>query len=637
VNSEQSAVSSEQKRGVSRGQEGMVVKCIIFLVIVVVFTPFVQGGQLTEIELVRGGKAKACIEVPQDAPASLLMAVDELSLFIRKKTGACIELCQEDGAGELVRIHLGPTDRVRSILTEIQDMPDDGFVIRFPDEHTITIFGPTDQGTLFGVYDFLERYLGVRWIFPGPLGEDVPLSPDLKVPAVPVNGKPVFFSRQMSGFPNKVQKTWARRMRLKGHIAFQHNMNRIIPPETYTRTHPYFFPVINGRRFLPPDNHTQGWQPCFTADGIVEAAARSIIEYFKTHPEKSSFSLGINDFGGFCEEDLPVSKEKAQRNFVGYVDLSDIYFSWANAVVEKVLEKYPDRWFGSLAYDYLLEPPRNLPVHPRIIPFMTYDRMKWIHRQTEQAGKRITRAWAARTARLGWYDYIYGSPYHVPRIYFHKMAEYYRFAAESGVSAVYAEASPNWGEGPKLYVAARLMWNPYLNVDAVLEEWYLRAVGQQAAPLLASYFKLWEKFWTQRILKTDWFTPRGQFLHFWLPEYLELVTFKDLKESRRLLEAVVEKAGGEVHRLRAEMLLRAFEYYEASALSYLGLVLGRRQPGKTIAYYRNMHRRRKTLVDAFENDPVLVHPVRFDRKFSWAPIHPFNRIGRSEQVTLSVE
>ena len=580
----------------------------------------------TGISIIRDGLPLACIQLPEEASETLRGAYHELAAYTAKRTGADLPLCNKESGEELVRIHLGQTERVRNIRPILSEMADDGFVIQVLDAKTAVIAGPTDDGTIYGVYAFIERFVGVRWLFPGPLGEDIPKDKNLSVPMVTIREEPVFFSRQMSGFPNAVQKKWADRMRLKGHIAFHHNMNRIIPPETYVKTHPEFFPIINGKRFLPADNHTHGWQPCFSAKGIVAESIKTIGHYFEKNPNRKMFSLGINDFGGFCEQDLPVPKADARRNFTGYVDLSDIYFRWANAVADGVLKKYPDKRFGCLAYDTILEAPKTVPVHQNIIPYMTYDRMKWIHIPTQQVGHRVTKAWDVKTERLGWYDYIFGSVYHVPRIYFHKVAEYLRFAAANGVSALYAAAYPNWGEGPKLYVAAKLFWNPDTDVDATLKEWYIRAVGKAAAPYLSEYYGIWESFWTERILKTEWFTPRGQFLHFWLPDYLELVTFEDIKKSRALLETVVEMTGTQIQKRRADLFLKAFEYYEASALSYLGLFKGLRQPGRGEDYYRMMHRKRKTLMDEFDKDPVLVHPIRFDRKFSWAEKHPFNRI-----------
>jgi hypothetical protein len=251
--------------------------------------------------------------------------------------------------------------------------------------------------------------------------------------------------------------------------------------------------------------------------------------------------------------------------------------------------------------------------HSLIVPFMTYDRMKWIDPTIEKQGKELTELWTKQSTRIGWYDYIYGTPYLVPRVYFHKMAEYYRYAHQQGVHAMYAEAYPNWGEGPKLYVALKLQWDPHLDVDVLLKEWYEAAVGKKAADDLAAYYQLWEDFWTHRVKISEWFKRGGQYLHFTEPGYLELVTYEDIEKSRHLLEAVVKKTETPEQKKRAELILRAFEYYEASAVAYLGLVKNNLQPGKDKKYYDKMSKKRLDLVNEFENDPVLIHPLRFDR------------------------
>ncbi|MCP4640797.1 MAG: DUF4838 domain-containing protein, partial [bacterium] len=180
------------------------------------------------------------------------------------------------------------------------------------------------------------------------------------------------------------------------------------------------------------------------------------------------------------------------------VDYSDLYFDWCNKVIEGVLAKHPDKYFGCLAYSEVAAPPKQVNVHPRMIPYMTYDRMKWADAALRKEGHRMTRDWAEVSPTLGWYDYIYGKFYCVPRVWFHDMAQYYRFAQRSNVRCSYAEAYPSndWREGPKLYVSLKLLWTPKQDVDALLDDWYACAVGVEAAHALAEYFAFWEEFWT---------------------------------------------------------------------------------------------------------------------------------------------
>lgn len=105
-----------------------------------------------------------------------------------------------------------------------------------------------------------------------------------------------------------------------------------------------------------------------------------------------------------------------------------------------------------------------------------------------------------------------------------------------------------------------------------------------------------------------------QYLYFGWPIYLDQVRFDDIEKSRGFLEIAVENVQTEQEKKRAQYLLKAFTYYEASALSYIGLKKGMRQKGKNIGYYQMMNKRRYDLEKNFDSDPVLKHPQRFDSK-----------------------
>lgn len=561
-----------------------------------------------------------CVIVISDNASDQVQSVANLlSRYIELSSKASIPVLRSSELaprGSRIKIWLGPGDYQDKLRFDMGGMDEDGFLIKSLNEENIVVIGPSDWGTEFGVYEFLERYVGVRWLLPGPDGEYVPEHTTLDVPIEEVREKPAFFSRQLAGLRGEEQTIWARRNRMHGRIKFHHNLFRLYPPEKYTKNHPEFFPMIKGKRYIHPIRRSHGWQPCFSAPGIIEEAIKNISNYFSQHPEEKSYSLGVNDARGHCECEKCRQRDSGRINFLGRRDFSDRYFEWANAVVKGVLKKYPDKWFGCLAYGEVAEPSSRVSVHPRIIPYMTYDRMKWIDQGIEKEGKRVTELWEKKASRLGWYDYIYGTPYLLPRVYFHKMADYYRYGYKHGVRAMFAEAYPNWGEGPKLYLVLKLQWNPDLDVDALLKDWYVCAVGRDAAPYLAAYYDLWESFWTQSIKESKWFRKNGrrQYLNFWTPGYLSLVKHDSISRSRQLLKQVLANARTRKQQRRAQLLLRAFEYYEASAVSYLGLVKNIKQAGKNEHFYERINEKRFTLINEFENDPVLMHPIRFDNR-----------------------
>jgi hypothetical protein len=575
--------------------------------------------------IVEGGRPRAAVLLPADCDPQTRAAAGLLVQYVKESSGAELPVGQEPApaAAQPVTIHVGCDAYVKGLKLGLEKLDADGFVIRAVDGQHVVIAGPTPWGTELGVCEFLERCAGVRWLMPGPDGDDVPKRETIEIPPGEVRQEPVFISRLFSGLGGP-QSVWARRNRMHGRIEFHHNLQQLFAPETYAKTHPEFYPLRHGKRYIPPDSATHGWQPCFSAEGSVEEAAAAISRYFDQHPEAPSYSLGVVDSSGHCECPKCQARDTGQKNFLGYRDCSDRYYGWCNDVVERVLKKHPGKFFGCLAYSEVGQAPSRVKVHPQIVPYMTYDRMKWTDPELRAEGRRMTEAWRAMSPVLGWYDYIYGSMYCVPRVWFHQMAEDYRFAQSHGVRAMYAEAYPNWGEGPKLYVSLKLQWNPGLDVDAVLREWYDRAVGPDAAGDLAAYYALWEDFWTRRILQSKWYTKPGQYLAFYDPGYLADVTGEDVARSRALLEAVVAKAKTPRQKARAGLLMLAFEYYEASAVAHAAGRSARqaavRDEAEALQRLDEARRcldmaakRQRLVAEVFPKHPELMHPIDFDR------------------------
>jgi hypothetical protein len=458
---------------------------------------------------------------------------------------------------------------------------------------------------------------------PGSDGYDIPRTTTIKVTEGIIKDQPVFFSRLYSGSPAGCQLEWADFNRIHGRVQFHHNIFRLFPQSKYGKTHPEFYPMKDGKvRYIPEsDSDDYTWEPCLSAPGSVEEAVKNIIAYFKEYPDDTSFSLGVNDSYEFCRCPTCLARISGDKNYLGFVDYSNMYYEWCNKVIEGVLKVYPDKWFGCLAYYNVSTPPTTVKLHPRLIPYITYDRMAWIDADAKAAGHTNTESWQKASTNLGWYDYIYGTPYCLPRVYFHESAKYLSYGAQHGVRAHYAELYPNWGEGPKPYIFAKLWWNPNRDVDALLKDWYERCVGPDAAPYLAEYYAIWERFWTKDIRNSDWFIP-STFMNFSSASYLADVKQEDIRKSRELLETAIAKCRTEKQRARAQILEKAFQYYEASALAYQGdlpasaAILTEDQALKVLSDSEtamSMDQKRRYLVtDVYTSDPILKHPRGID-------------------------
>lgn len=574
------------------------------------------------IVLVRDGKPLATIVVAPDASAQIQQAAQTLQQYVQQCSGATLPIAfaPSDGA----TIYIGQSDATKSAGIDTKGFDQDGFLLQAIDEKSYCIIGGNDWGTEFGVYDFLERYLGVRWLMPTDLGTDVPHHITIDIPATKVVQQPTYISRELSPVyitSDSDLGKWGRFNRARGRISFSHNLLHIFPVSKFGKTHPEFYPMINGKRYIPNDDKDElNWQPNFSAPGIVDAAVEQIEKYFQENLGETTFSLGMNDSNGWDQSAASKARRNGKINYLGLEHVSDDCFTWANAVVAKVLLKYPDKWFGTLAYRALAEPPTKVTVNPHIIPFITYDRMHWEDSEAREFGHQLTERWEKVSPVLGWYDYIYGASYLVPRFYPHQMQQYFSWGAAHHVKYSYAELYPNWGEGPKPWIATKLLWNPNQNVDDLLNDWYVHFAGAKAAPKLKDYYAIWEKFWTVDISKSKWNVIAGQTLPFYDPSYLLDVPESYITQSDADMQAASRLADTPQRKARVAKLNAMWEFYKNSILTYQGMNLASatapQSEALTLALIDKAEKgmsqidKRQKLLTSLQNDPLFAENIK---------------------------
>lgn len=530
------------------------------------------------MEVVQNGEPAAVVIVASSDP-QIVSSASTLIEYVGKSTGAKLpkysSVPLSGPHATWNRIFVGPSTAV--VIPAVNELDEDGFVIS-AQRNQMVIAGPTPWGTRFGVYEFLERYVGVRWLLPGPDGEDVPIHHNLVVPLSTITDQPAMRMRVTSPFGNGATyndadtgRLWAARARTRWTLQFHHNLWKALPvavygdptkPETYR---PDFFPIKGGKTYIPAKGVNIGWQPRFTADGVVDAVAAQIIAQLRAAPATTSYSLGVNDSGGYSEDEV----DPTLLNTFGYPSASVPYYRFVNAVVEKVTVEFPDVTFGLLAYANVVDPP-PFALHPNVVPFIAHDRAGWAGREFRRSDADLTRRWRSVAREVGWYDYLYGIPYCAPRFDLDSMSDAYRFAADAGVEHVYSELYPNWAEGAKAWIFTKLLWNPQVDVDDLLREWCERAAGPRGAGDLLAYHRIWQRVWNKEVPETTWFRTGAQEIYYIFSDagYFDVITAEQAQTAKSHLDRAVNAAQTPAQKARVGLMRRAFEYHEASALSF---------------------------------------------------------------------
>lgn len=557
------------------GNRGTILAGMAMIGVIMLMAANVSADTRPPVTLVRDGTTDAVLVCADDLSSNARQAVEDLRSYLKQTSGASINVEKASQAGRL-EIHIGKTPYVQSLNLrpiETAGVNIDAFRILFPENDRIVLVGESDSGTEIAVYDFTERYLGVRWLFPGDLGTYVPKTPSIDIAVEDIQSVPDYFSRviaQLAAGGRSVTPIWLRRQRQHWTIQGHHALNKIFAPDKYKDSHPEFFTrsAADGKTIVA-DAAGTNWQPMLEAEGIVDEAISNLTTYFNENPGRVSHSLGVNDNNNFGVPPNGI-------NSVGDGDYSDYYFNFTNQVIEGVLQHHPDKWFGCLAYVGVTDPPKETGVHPRMIPYICIDRHRWVVPAYAEKDMQRTRNWHAAAPVLGYYDYIYGDDmYRIPRMYDQTTNEFLKFGYENGVRAFFGEynGSPDWIEGPKLYVIMKTLWDVSADADALKEEWYRLAVGDKAAKPLASYYRLWEDYWVHRVPKTDWFESYADrvYFNFDYLGYLDELRPADLADARKLLLEVVKLAETPEQKARAEFLYDGFERYFKTVDYYLRL------------------------------------------------------------------
>ena len=446
------------------------------------------------------GSKQATVVYEDDARDEAVSAYKDLALYLGKATGKDFApVAEKDfkpGPGTYP-IYVGicralPADDRR----ELDKADRDAFLVRVTPE-AVHLAGPRPWSTYWAVCQFLEDHAGVRWLIPGPLGEDVPKQPLIVAGTYRQLHTPAIRSRLWSGA--HYGGVWSLRQRIHGRYRFHHNLLNVFNSDKLYDAHPEWFPQRGGERYRPSGSTDHSWQPCLASESSVKHAADTAREAWAKDADLESYSYGCNDGQGWCECAGCMAMDQPIEPWDGFEGTySYRFYGWLNKVAAEAEKTDPDKLLGCLAYSTYILPPEKLGLHRNVIPYFTSNRADYFDRGFRKKDQALLEWWGRVANQMGIYDYAYGMGFVIPRIYNHLFQGAIQHAVEHGVRGFYAEVYPNWGlDGHKLYVMSRVLWNPEIDIDAVTDDWNKRMFREAAAPM-AKHFELCERTWRKQ-------------------------------------------------------------------------------------------------------------------------------------------
>lgn len=488
-----------------------------------------------DIPLVRDGRAVATIVTPDSPSPVVSYAALELVAHIERATGAKLPIVAETATspanGRAPHIYLGDTRAARTAGIDAAKLAPETFTLRTQGDAALFITGrdsatgdpldrDTSAGTLFGVYEWLERDLGVRWLWPGELGTHVPKARTLVARAAEATITPPFFQRHVRpgtsfkfdhpalGFTASAAADYAQaqaiflrrhRMGRGQRLSYGHAFTDWW--EKHGRAHPEWFQLVNGKR--GPTKPGARYAMCVSDPGLH----REIVAQWKARGAPDFINVVENDILGQCEcgpcrawdgpEPADANRFYAP-NFKVYGSrfVSDRYARFAAAVQALAAKDNPRvTAVGYVYFNYFQAPTSGVKLHENIL--LGYcPSAGWYPRGDEEHAwyKRQWSGWRETGARLFARTNYFLDGYCMPFVFARQFADDFQHDARNGMVATdFDSLTGQWStQGTSLYLLMRLHTRPGADVETLLGEYH--AAFGAAAPHVRAYFDLWERY-----------------------------------------------------------------------------------------------------------------------------------------------
>jgi len=438
----------------------------------------------SKVVIATKGEAFAIVADREEAP-EIGVAIDEITEHVEAVTGIRPEVVAADPGRPAIWLGTAALGRIAG--GQAPDAPH-GFLLRVARQEVL-VLGGSPQGTLHGVYELLER-CGVRWLMPGPHGTVLPKN-ELALAPGEVREEPAFAHRVLQGVSRYVSvpatspvnpteaATWYRRQRLDAVSYGSH----VLPmwPATTNKTDPELYIKSPTGAVTPHLN--------VTLPEVLDRAEAGIRRLLETQPDMDILNIGPADGLGFGETDWDVPGRIDP--LYGEVVVTDRYIRFFNLLLDRLAD-HPKLKLAFYAYATYMEPPVREKPNPRIIPVfapIAVDRRKSIADDDGWERRyvlRVIEEWKALGVDWMYRGYLGnladpGLPFSASKQLAAEFAEFAQLGASGGVRL---EVIAGWGHnGPALYLASKLMWDPSADAAAILRDWFRAAYGSSAAPM----------------------------------------------------------------------------------------------------------------------------------------------------------
>jgi hypothetical protein len=370
-----------------------------------------------------------------------------------------------------------------------------------------------ENGTLYAVYDFLERFCQVRWYAPGEIGLVCPKTPTLVVREKDIQRAPAMIHRwitpcalYMPGPPQAVPEReatlWKLRMRIGGQAFWVcHSFEGYY--DRFLKSHPEWF--AQGYSGRPP-------QMCYTNPEFIAQVVQDARDYFDGRGAKAGATAMGDVFGLVpmdtcswckcprCQAELNPAEAKNQQFTNGKA--SDYIYSFVNKVAREIHKTHPAKWIGALAYsDYGYYPVKER-VEPNVVVQMCLHTRNWWCPSMEANDRRVVAEWREHDPERPLYLWLYycfpalqaeqSHFRYFPGYFAHTVVRQMQWYHAAKIQGIFMEHSSEFHESYlmdqlEFYVTLKLADDPSLDGNRLIDEFFERHYGAAAKPMKQLY------------------------------------------------------------------------------------------------------------------------------------------------------
>lgn len=429
------------------------------------------------------------LSVVKDSIPSEQFAAIEFQRLYQLITGTQLQIAPYDASSEKV-ILIGS---MPSHLTLDQETLRIDFT-----ENSLHISGGRPRGTLYGVYEFFERYAGVRFL----THDHTYVPADVAARTLPFETytySPPFSYRNSYYRENFLHPEFTVRLRLNtfasddmyGGITDQnlinHSFHQQIPVELYGEDHPEYFALMDGKRRLTDGGG--GPEPCVSNPDVIDIVTAAVIKSLDANPRQRNISVSQNDNDKYCHCENCEAINQREGTPMG----SQLYL--VNEVARRVEDKHPDVKIGTLSYWYTRRPPKTMKPRDNIqiqlcsIECCTLHPIDDPNCEKNRSFCEDLAVWKTLCQDIWIWNYnVNFGAYDRPFPNLKSIGANVRYFRDNNTKGVFMQGAYNGASGElsdlRNYVISRCLWKPELDSWEQSMEFCRLHYGEAASPII---------------------------------------------------------------------------------------------------------------------------------------------------------